>query len=61
MSFTNILFAENDLEFVLQLFEVSWCLQKRKWLVLGLGGTSENPEIKEMRLLGFSHKQIEKL
>ena len=37
-------------------FEVSWGI-----LVSGLGDTSENPEIIEMKVFGFSHKQIEKL
>ena len=36
-------------------------VSEEKWLVLGLGDGFKNPEIIDMRVLGFSHKQIEKL
>ena len=45
---------------ILELFEISWVSRdKRNWF--GESGTSINPEIMKMMVLGFSHKQIEKL
>ena len=44
---------ENELGFVLGLFGASWGLQRKLILVLGLGDTSGNPEIMNMRVFGF--------
>ena len=41
--------------------EVSWCLQRTKQLVSGWKHTLKNPEITQVRVLGFSYDQIEKL
>ena len=49
----------NDPGMFLDLFKISWCLQKQKRLVLGAVETSNNLEIIEMKVVGFSHQQIE--
>ena len=40
---------ENELGFVLGLFGVSWCLQRKIILVLELRDTSKSPDIMKMR------------
>ena len=60
MAFIKIILFENDLGCFLDYVQYPG-VSRSKQLVFGLGDTSENPEIIEMMVSGFSHKQIEKL